>query len=97
MDENGAAANVSADDFAALESKVLQTVELIKREREARTAAEAERDDVQQELKNTREQLDAQAEQTAGVQRELAVLYQEREGVQRRVEHMLQSMDELLS
>ena len=34
-------ASISVDEFQALEQKVLQTVELIKREREAKAAAEA--------------------------------------------------------
>ena len=37
-----AAATVSVDEFQALEQKVLQTVELIKMERAARAACEAE-------------------------------------------------------
>jgi hypothetical protein len=37
------AATVSVDEFQALEQKVLQTVELIKKEREARTSAESAR------------------------------------------------------
>jgi len=35
-----AAATISVDEFQALEQKVLQTVELIKKERELRAAAE---------------------------------------------------------
>ena len=37
------AATISVDEFMALEQKVLQTVELIKTEREARTQAESAR------------------------------------------------------
>jgi hypothetical protein len=36
-------ATISVDEFQALEQKVLQTVELIKKERDARAAAEAQR------------------------------------------------------
>ena len=35
--------SISADEFQALEQKVLQTVELIKKERDARAAADAQR------------------------------------------------------
>ena len=35
-------ANISADEFQALEQKVLRAVEIVKREREARATAEAE-------------------------------------------------------
>ncbi len=50
---------VSADEFQALEQKVLQTVELIKKEREARAHAEAERNAAQAELATLREQMQA--------------------------------------
>jgi len=48
---------VSADEFQALEQKVLQTVELIKKEREARAHAEAERTEAQAELAALKEQM----------------------------------------
>ena len=35
-------ATISVDEFQALEQKVLRAVEIVKREREARTKAEAE-------------------------------------------------------
>lgn len=82
MDDNGAVANVSADDFAALEGKVLQTVELIKREREARAVAESAGEQAQKEL--------------AAARHELEAMHQERNAVRKRVETMLASMDELL-
>lgn len=96
MEENGAATTVSADEFAALEAKVLQTVELIKREREARTTAEHERAEAMEELASAREQLRSQTEAAANAQRELELLHGERDAVRKRVEHMVQSMDELL-
>jgi chromosome segregation ATPase len=98
---------VSVDEFQALEQKVLRAVEIVKREREARAAAEAE-------VASLREQLTAQAGSAAtevraaetraqAAQREkeaaesqVAALNQERETVRQRVEKMLQQMDELL-
>jgi FtsZ-binding cell division protein ZapB len=91
---------VSVDEFQALEQKVLRAVEIVKREREARAAAEAE-------VGALREQLAAQAGTVASevqaAQREkeaaesqVAALNQEREVVRQRVEKMLQQMDELL-
>ena len=88
------------DEFQALEQKVLRAVEIVKREREARAAAEAE-------VAALREQLSEQAQNAAGevqaIQREkqaaesqIAALNQERETVRQRVEKMLQQMDELL-
>jgi uncharacterized coiled-coil DUF342 family protein len=91
---------VSVDEFQALEQKVLRAVEIVKREREARAAAEAE-------IASLREQLAAQANgvesQIQAVQREkeaaenqVAALHQERDAVRQRVEKMLRQMDELL-
>jgi uncharacterized coiled-coil DUF342 family protein len=91
---------VSVDEFQALEQKVLRAVEIVKRERETRAAAEAE-------VAALREQLAEQAQSAAGevqaVQREkqaaesqIAALNQERETVRLRVEKMLQQMDELV-
>ena len=89
-------ATVSADEFQALESKVMQAVETIRRERDARAAVEAERDVAQAEIADLHKRLSA-LEETAGVaQTELEALRGEREGLRERVERMLQQMDELL-
>jgi len=86
MSETG----LSFDEFQALEQKVLRAVEIVKREREARAAAEAE-------VANLRAQL---AAQTAAVESQMstltATLTQEREVIRQRVESMLSQMDELL-
>jgi hypothetical protein len=81
--------SISADEFQALEQKVLRAVEIVKREREARAAAEAE-------VASLREQLDTQLNSTIAVEEELNTLNKERETVRLRVEKMLQQMDELL-
>jgi hypothetical protein len=77
---------ISVDEFQALEQKVLRAVEIVKREREARAAAEAE-------VASLRQQLAAQQTSTES---ELNTLTKEREAVRQRVEKMLQQMDELL-
>ena len=82
-------AAISADEFQALEQKVLRAVEIVRREREARTAAEAEAAVLRQQL----EDLTA-ASNTA--QTQITTLNQERDQVRLRVEKMLQQMDELL-
>jgi uncharacterized coiled-coil DUF342 family protein len=87
---------VSADEFQALEQKVLQTVELIRKEREARHLAEAERDAAQAETAKLREQVDSLSATSEGAHSELATLKTEREAVKTRVERMLAQMDELL-
>jgi hypothetical protein len=86
-------APITADEFQALEQKVLRAVEIVKREREARAAAEAE-------VAALRAQLEAQqasqAEALSTAQAQLGTLNQERDAVRQRVEKMLQQMDELL-
>jgi chromosome segregation ATPase len=80
---------ISIDEFQALEQKVLRAVEIVKREREARAAAEAE-------VAALREQLDALTGQSNATQSQITTLHQEREAVRARVERMLEQMDELL-
>jgi uncharacterized protein involved in exopolysaccharide biosynthesis len=87
---------VSADEFQALEQKVLQTVELIKKEREARAHAEAERNAAQAELAALRDQMQAHSANASSATKELESLQREREVVRQRVEAMLAQMDELL-
>ena len=87
---------VSADEFQALEQKVLQTVELIKKEREARAHAETERNAAQAELAALRDQMQAQTANASSAAKELEGLQREREVVKQRVEAMLAQMDELL-
>jgi chromosome segregation ATPase len=80
---------ITADEFQALEQKVLRAVEIVKREREARAAAEAE-------VASLRAQLAEQQSLSNMVESELTTLTKERETVRLRVEKMLQQMDELL-
>ncbi len=80
---------ISVDEFQALEQKVLRAVEIVRHEREARAAAEAE-------VASLREQLTRQAAQVNDAQSSVDTLNQEREAVRHRVERMLRQMDELL-
>ena len=89
-------ATVSADEFQALEGKVLQAVEMIRRERDARTASEAERNAAQAENAVLHERLAALEEASSIAQTELEGLHCERESLRERVERMLAQMDELL-
>ena len=84
---------VSQDEFQALEQKVLRAVEIVKREREARAAAESEVARLREELSQQREEHSAFSDHTAT---ELDTLRREREEVRNRVEKMLHQMDELL-
>ena len=82
-------AAISVDEFQALEQKVLRAVEIVKREREARAAAEAE-------IASLREQIEVQTSIHADTCNSLAALEKERTEVKQRVEKMLAQMDELL-
>ena len=92
----GAAATVSVDEFQALEQKVLQAVELIKKEREGRHAAEEERDAARTEADELRAKLQAETNSVTTAQGEVETLLREREAVRQRVERMLGQIDELL-
>ena len=65
---------VSQDEFQALEQKVLRAVEIVRREREARAAAEAE-------VVALRQQLDALTAASNTAQGQITALNQEREAV----------------
>jgi septal ring factor EnvC (AmiA/AmiB activator) len=80
---------ISVDEFQALEQKVLRAVEIVKREREARAAAEAQ-------VASLNEQLESQLSAQIAVEAQLNTMSNERDAVRQRVEKMLQQMDELL-
>ncbi|MDE1154597.1 MAG: hypothetical protein PW735_02585 [Acidobacteriaceae bacterium] len=100
-------ATISVDEFQALEAKVLQAVELIRKEREARASAESERDkvkaeaeDLRIELSLTQEQL-ATSEAEAGTLKEklaaAAVVQTELEGMHREREAVKQRVEKMLA
>jgi anti-sigma factor ChrR (cupin superfamily) len=97
-------ASISVDEFQALEQKVLQTVELIKREREAKAAAEAEVIAVKaelaartEELATHKDELESRGQEIVALRQELVQnLQREREAVRLRVEKMLASIDEII-
>lgn len=79
---------LSADDFSALEERILRTVKLVQSEREARIAAE----DSAAQLQS---QLDAQSPVVGTLQKEIEMLRLEREQVRQRVERLLAQLDAL--
>jgi len=85
-------ATISVDEFQALEQKVLQTVEIIKKERAARIAAEEDAAAAHAEIAALKEKLAASGD----TQTEIEQLHREREAVRLRVEKMLTDLDELL-
>jgi uncharacterized coiled-coil DUF342 family protein len=91
-----ASEGISLDEFQALEQKVLRAVEIVRREREARAAAEAESAELREQVRALTEQLDALAASSNTAQGQITTLNQEREAVRLRVEKMMQQIDELL-
>jgi chromosome segregation ATPase len=89
MSTSTISSGITADEFQALEQKVLRAVEIVKKEREARAAAEAE-------VASLREELATYQQNTRIVEAELNTLTKERDQVRVRVEKMLQQIDELL-
>jgi hypothetical protein len=79
---------VGADDFAALEERILRTVDLLKTERGARIAAEDQVAELQQKL-------DAQTAEAQEVTEEIEAYKSERELVRTRIERLLRQLDEL--
>ena len=79
---------LSADDFSALEERILRAVNLVKRERLARTEAEERATQAEARL----------AEQTPvaeSLQSELNALRAERDQIRQRVERLLSQLDAL--
>ncbi len=83
-----ASAPLTVDDFTELEERVLRAVHLVRREREAVSAAETRAADLQA-------QLDAQAPVLERLHQEIATLRTEREQVRHRVERLLSQLDAL--
>ncbi len=80
--------SLSVDDFSSLEDRILRAVNLVKRERMARTAAEERADQAETKL----------SEQTAAaeqLEKEIAALRAERDHVRQRVEKLLSQLDSL--
>jgi len=93
---------LSADEFSALEERILRAVNLVKRERLAKAAAEeraaaaeartAEQTQAAENLHRERENLQ---KETASLQKEVDTLRGERDQVRQRVERLLSQLDAL--
>ena len=79
---------LSADDFSALEERILRAIELVKRERQARTAAE-------ERAAKAEAQLGEQAPLIDRLKQEMRALRSERDHVRQRVERLLSQLDTL--
>lgn len=83
-----AALTVSADDFAALEERVLRAVTLVKQERQLRLTAEERAAQAEAQVRDQSPRLEQ-------METELAALKAERDQVRQRVERLLQQLDAL--
>jgi TolA-binding protein len=79
---------LAADDFSALEERIVRAVELVKHERAAR--AEAEKG-----AARLQSLMDAQAALLEQAKEQLRTLEREREQVRQRVERLLKQIDEI--
>jgi hypothetical protein len=82
------AVTLSVDEFAALEERVLRTVNLVKFERQARATAEERAARAELELRG-------QAPLAEQLQKEISTLREERAQVRQRVERILSQLDAL--
>ena len=83
-----AALALSADDFSALEERVVRAVELVKRERLARSAAD-------ERAAKAEAQLGEQGPLVDQMKQEIRSLRTERDQVRQRVERLLSQLDAL--
>jgi hypothetical protein len=79
---------VPADEFHALEEKILRTIEMLKQAREAKALAE-------RTAARLREQLESRDDQTQSLRAEVVALRREREEIRTRVEKMLKQIEAL--
>jgi len=79
---------LSADDFSALEERILRAVELVKTERQARAAAE-------ERAAKAEAQLAGQSPLVEQLNEEVRLLRAERDHVRQRVERLLSQLDAL--
>jgi len=86
--EEPATLTLSVNDFSALESRVLRAVELVRRERQARAAAE-------ERAARAEAQLQEQAPLVDQLEKEISLLRTERDHVRERVERLLRQLDVL--
>jgi|HubBroStandDraft_1064217.scaffolds.fasta_scaffold17576_2 predicted nuclease with TOPRIM domain len=79
---------LSANDFSALEERILRAVDVVRRERQARTSAEERAARAEAQLHDLSPQLEQ-------LEKELSALRAERDQVRGRVERLLGQLDAL--
>jgi FtsZ-binding cell division protein ZapB len=86
--EDPVSLTVTADDFSALEDRIVRAVEMVKRERQGRIAAEERAQIAEVELRQAAPRIES-------LERELITLKSERDHVRQRVERLLGQLDAL--
>jgi hypothetical protein len=86
--EEASSLALSVDEFSALEERVLRAVDLVKRERQTRAAAEERVSQVEAQLRE-------QAPVAENLQKEVEGLRSERDQVRKRIERLLAQLDAL--
>jgi chromosome segregation ATPase len=86
--EEASSLALSVDEFSALEERVLRAVDLVKRERQTRAAAEERVSQVEAQLRE-------QAPVAENLQKEVEGLRTERDQVRQRIERLLAQLDAL--
>jgi len=79
---------LDADDFAALEERIVRVMSLVQRERQARKGAEDRVGELEMQLKQ-------QAPQAERLNDEIKLLRSERDEVRQRIEYLLKQLDAL--
>jgi len=94
---SSAVSGVSVDEFQALEQKVLRAVEVVKREREARAAAEAEvvalRRQLAEQEEAARSQVVAAKSEASAAMSQLESAQREKEAVDGQLASFIQERD----
>jgi hypothetical protein len=88
QDQPAGALALSADDFSALEERILRAVTLVKQERQARTAAEERATQAEAQLREQEQLMDL-------FQKDMDALKVERDQIRQRVERLLTQLDAL--
>lgn len=86
---------LSAREFSALEERVLKAVELLKRERQARTEAETRAAEAEARVEKADTQLREHEASADELRKEVSTLRSERNEVKQRVERLLGQLDAL--
>jgi uncharacterized coiled-coil DUF342 family protein len=90
-----ATVSLSAHDFTALEERIVRAVELVRRERQLRTEAEARAAQAEARVEHADSERREQMAVADDLGKELAALRAERNEVRERVERLLSQLDAL--